>query len=112
MKAKRTLCVKHMKYQKKKQYITKNSKNNNKKKSHLWQQLENLFFIIAMNDLKNQASKIKQEQEKQLDEIIKKSVEQKSASEVINTHEKKKRKLEEELSGIDLTEDIQYIFIR
>ena len=57
------------------------------------------------NDLKNQASKIKQEQEKQLDEITKISVEQKSANEIINMHEKKKRKLEEELSGVDLTED-------
>ena len=58
------------------------------------------------NDLKNQASKIKQEQEKQLDEITKISVEQKSANEIINMHEKKKRKLEEELSGVDLTEDV------
>ena len=59
-----------------------------------------------MEDLKNQASKIKQEQEKQLDEITKTSVEQKSANEIINTYEKEKRKLEEELSGINLTQDI------
>ena len=59
-----------------------------------------------MDELKNQASKIKQEQEKQLDETTKISVEQKSVSEIINIHEKEKRKLEEELSGIDLTEDI------
>ncbi len=58
------------------------------------------------DDLKNQASKIKQEQEKQLDETTKISVEQKSANEIINTHENKKRKLEEDISGIDLTEDI------
>jgi hypothetical protein len=58
-----------------------------------------------MNDLKNQASKIKQEQEKELDEIINISVEQKSASEIINTHEKNKRKFEE-LSEIDLPENI------
>ena len=56
-----------------------------------------------MDELKNQASKIKQEQEKQLDETTKISVEQKSVSEIINIHEKEKRKLEEELSGIDLT---------
>jgi hypothetical protein len=62
--------------------------------------------VIAMNNLKNQASKIKQEQEKQLDEITKISVEQKSVNEIINTYEKEKLKLEEELSGIDLTEDI------
>ncbi len=59
-----------------------------------------------MDELKNQASKIKQEQEKQLDEITKISLEQKSTSEIINIHEKEKRKLEEELSGINLTEDI------
>jgi hypothetical protein len=60
-----------------------------------------------MDELKNQASKIKQKQEKQLDEITKISVEQKSANEIINTYEKEKRKLEEELSGINLTQDIQ-----
>ena len=59
-----------------------------------------------MDDLKSQALKIKQEQEKQLDETAKISLEQKSANEIINTHEKKKRKLEEELSGINLTQDI------
>ena len=59
-----------------------------------------------MDELKNQASKIKQEQEKQLDEITKISVEQKSANEIINMYEKEKRKLEEELSGINLTQDI------
>jgi hypothetical protein len=59
-----------------------------------------------MDELKNQASKIKQEQEKQLDEITKTSVEQKSTNEIINTYEKEKRKLEEELSGINLTQDI------
>lgn len=59
-----------------------------------------------MDDLKNQALKIKQEQEKQVDETAKISLEQKSANEIINTHEKKKRKLEEELSGINLTQDI------
>ena len=59
-----------------------------------------------MDDLKNQALKIKQEQEKQLDETAKISLKQKSANEIINTHEKKKRKLEEELSGINLTQDI------
>jgi hypothetical protein len=58
-----------------------------------------------MNDLKNQVSKIKQEQENQLDETIKILVEQKSADELINTHERKKRKLEEELSEINLTEE-------
>jgi hypothetical protein len=62
--------------------------------------------VIAMEELKNQASKIKQEQEKQLDEITKTSVEQKSTNEIINTYEKEKRKLEEELSGINLAEDI------
>ena len=59
-----------------------------------------------MDELKNQASKIKQEQEKQLEEITKTSLEQKSAHDIINTHEKEKRKLEEELSGINLTQDI------
>ena len=59
-----------------------------------------------MDELKNQASKIKQEQEKQLDEITKTSVKQKSTNEIINTYEKEKRKLEEELSGINLTQDI------
>ena len=55
-----------------------------------------------MNDeLKEQASKIKQEQERELDEITKVSVEQKSTSEIINIHEREKRKIEEELSGID-----------
>ena len=62
--------------------------------------------MIIMDDLKNQALKIKQEQEKQVDETAKISLEQKSANEIINTHEKKKRKLEEELSGINLTQDI------
>ena len=59
-----------------------------------------------MDELKNQASKIKQEQEKQLDEMTKISVEQKSANEIINMHEKEKRKLEEELSGINLMQNI------
>ena len=59
-----------------------------------------------MNELKDQASKIKQEQEKQLDEMTKISLEQKSVNEIINTYEKEKRKLEEELSGINLTQDI------
>jgi hypothetical protein len=61
-----------------------------------------------MNDeLKEQASKIKQEQERELDEITKVSVEQKSTNEIIETHEKEKRKLEEKLSGIDkLNQDI------
>ena len=59
-----------------------------------------------MDDLKNQAFKIKQEQEKQLDETAKISLEQKSANEIINIHEKEKRKLEEELSGIDLPENV------
>ena len=55
-----------------------------------------------MNDeLKEQASKIKQEQERELDEITKVSVKQKSTNEIIETHEKEKRKLEEKLSGID-----------
>lgn len=49
----------------------------------------------------------KKKQEKQLDEITKISVEQKSANEIINAYEKEKRKLEEELSGINLTQDIQ-----
>jgi hypothetical protein len=62
--------------------------------------------VLAMDELKNQASKIKQEQEKQLDEITKISVEQKSTDEIINTYEKEKRKLEEELSGINLAQDI------
>jgi len=61
-----------------------------------------------MNDeLKEQASKIKQEQERELDEITKVSVKQKSTNEIIETHEKEKRKLEEKLSGIDkLNQDI------
>ena len=59
-----------------------------------------------MEELKNKVSKIKQEQEKQLDEITKTSVGQKSVNEIINTYEREKRKLEEELSGIDLTWDI------
>jgi predicted nuclease with TOPRIM domain len=59
-----------------------------------------------MDELKNQASKIKREQEKQLDEITKISSEQKSVNEIINMYEKEKRKLEEELSGINLTQDI------
>ena len=61
-----------------------------------------------MNDeLKEQASKIKQEQERELDEITKVSMEQKSINEIIETHEKEKRKLEEKLSGIDkLNQDI------
>ena len=59
-----------------------------------------------MDELKNQASKIKREQEKQLDEITKISLEQKSVNEIINTYEKENRKLEEELSGINLTRDI------
>jgi hypothetical protein len=63
-------------------------------------------MMIAMEELKNQASKIKQEQEKQLDETTTSSMEQKSANEIINMHEKEKRKLEEELSGINLAEDI------
>jgi len=62
--------------------------------------------MIAMEELKNQASKIKQEQEKQLDETTTNSMEQKSANEIIDMHEKEKRKLEEELSGINLAEDI------
>jgi hypothetical protein len=59
-----------------------------------------------MDELKNQASKIKHEQEKQLEEITKTSLEQKGADDIINTHEKEKRKLEEELSGINLTQNI------
>ena len=59
-----------------------------------------------MDELKNQASKIKREQEKQLDEMTKISLEQKSVNEIINMYEKEKRKLEEELSGINLTQDI------
>jgi hypothetical protein len=59
-----------------------------------------------MDELKTQASKIKREQEKQLDEMTKISLEQKTVNEIINTYEKEKRKLEEELSGINLTEDI------
>jgi hypothetical protein len=58
-----------------------------------------------MDELKNQASKIKREQEKQLDEMTKISLEQKSVNEIINTYEKEKRKLED-LSGINLTQDI------
>jgi hypothetical protein len=58
--------------------------------------------VNSMNDeLKEQASKIKQEQERELDEITKVSVEQKSTNEIIEIHEKEKRKLEEKLSGID-----------
>ena len=59
-----------------------------------------------MDELKNQASKIKREQEKQLDEMTKISLKQKSVNEIINTYEKENRKLEEELSGINLTRDI------
>jgi hypothetical protein len=58
-----------------------------------------------MDELKNQASKIKREQEKQLDEMTKISLEQKSVNEIINTYEKEKRKLED-LSGINLTQNI------
>lgn len=58
-------------------------------------------------ELENQASKIKQEQEKQLEEITKTSIEQKSTSEIINRYEKEKRKIEEELSSIGkLNQDI------
>ena len=57
-----------------------------------------------MDELKNQASKIKQEQEKQLEEITKTSSEQEDADDIINIYEKEKRKLEEELSGINLTQ--------
>ena len=63
-------------------------------------------LVISMDELKNQAQKIKREQEKQLDEMTKISLEQKSVNEIINTYEKEKRKLEEELSGINLTQDI------
>ena len=56
-----------------------------------------------MDELKNQASKIKREQEKQLDEMTKISLEQKSVNKIINTYERENRKLEEELSGINLT---------
>jgi hypothetical protein len=63
------------------------------------------FLVIAMEELKNHASKIKQEQEKRLDETTTNSMEQKSANEIINIYEKEKRKLEE-LSGINLAEDI------
>jgi hypothetical protein len=59
-----------------------------------------------MDELKNQASKIKQEQEKQLEEITKTSLEQEDADDIINIYEKEKRKLEEELSGINLTQNI------
>jgi hypothetical protein len=59
-----------------------------------------------MDELKNQASKIKQEQEKQLEEITKTSLEQEDADDIINIYEKEKRKLEEELSGIKLTQNI------
>ncbi len=59
-----------------------------------------------MDELKNQAWKIKREQEKRLDEMTKISLEQKSVNEIINTYEKEKRKLEEDLSGINLTQDI------
>jgi len=34
------------------------------------------------------------------------SLEQKSVNEIINTYEKEKRRLEEALSGINLTQDI------
>jgi hypothetical protein len=54
-----------------------------------------------MDELKNQALKIKQAQEKYLEEITKTSLEQKGADDIINTHEKEKKKLEEELSGIN-----------
>jgi hypothetical protein len=63
-------------------------------------------LAISLDELKNQASKIKREQEKQLDEMTKISLEQKSVNEIINTYEKEKRKLEEELSSINLTQDI------
>ena len=59
-----------------------------------------------MDELKNQVSKIKREQEKQLDEMTKISIEQKSANEIINMHKREKRKLEEELSGTNLTQSI------
>jgi hypothetical protein len=41
-----------------------------------------------------------------LDEITKISSEQKSVNEIINTYKRENRKLEEELSGINLTQDI------
>jgi hypothetical protein len=44
-----------------------------------------------IDELKDQASKIQQEQERQLDETTKISLEQKSANEIINTHEKEKK---------------------
>jgi hypothetical protein len=44
--------------------------------------------VIAMDELKNQTSKIKQEQEKQLDKNTKISVEQKNTNEIINIYEK------------------------
>ena len=55
-----------------------------------------MVLVIAMEEL-NQASKIKQEQEKQLHQITKTSVVQKSTNEIINTYDKEKRKREEEL---------------
>jgi hypothetical protein len=45
-----------------------------------------------MDELKNQASKMKREQEKQLDEMTKISLVQKSVNEIINTYEKEKEK--------------------
>ena len=63
--------------------------------------------VSTLDELKNQASKIKQEQEKQLEEITKISLEQKGADDIINTHEKEKRKLEEDLSGINLNQSIK-----
>jgi hypothetical protein len=60
--------------------------------------------VSIMDELKNQASKIKQAQEKYLEEITKTSLEQKGTDDIINTHEKEKRKLEEELSGINFAE--------
>ena len=62
--------------------------------------------VSTLDELKNQASKIKQEQEKQVEEITKISLEQKGADDIINTHEKEKRKLEEDLSGINLMQNI------
>jgi hypothetical protein len=59
-----------------------------------------------VDELKNQASKIKQAQEKYLEEITKTSLEQKGAEDIVNTYEKEKSKLEEELSGINLTPNI------
>ena len=44
-----------------------------------------------MDELKNQASKIKQAQEKYLEEITKTSLEQKDPDDIINTHEKEKK---------------------